>query len=56
MAGTAVSLVMTVINPPVTGPEGIALAGATADRLPGAFPPGWRAFRPGWRVQEGSTP
>jgi hypothetical protein len=38
-------LVVTVIDPPVFGPDGVASAGS----LPGEG-------RPGWRAHHGSTP
>jgi hypothetical protein len=41
-------LVVTVIDPPVSGPDGIALAGTTDGRLQ-------REGRPGWLAQDGST-
>jgi hypothetical protein len=41
-------LVVTVIDPPVFGPDGAALAGTMAGSLP-------REGRPGWRVRDGST-
>jgi hypothetical protein len=41
-------LVVTVIDPPVFGPDGVALAGTTAGRLLGEG-------RPGWLAQDGST-
>jgi hypothetical protein len=42
-------LMVTVTDPPVSGPDGIALAGTTTGSLPGEG-------QPGWRVHDGSTP